>query len=207
MREVIRGLDIDHGVAPVAHTRGGSDAGYRRWDRWVALERGGGLKEYARRRNNALQTEVGARRSRRDDEPVSSARFQIGSRRRRSCSDRERATDASRLYSSGVSRMSAYLNLGMVSPLRMTRDVLARGAGSCQKFLDEFHTWREISYAHCFHHPDTHRTVEGLPQWAQATLNAHAGDARGPIIPMERLAAAKTGHDLWVRRTADGSHS
>ena len=91
------------------------------------------------------------------------------------------------------------IHLGMVSALRMTRDVLAaRGGGDGnRKFLDEFHTWREVSYAHCYHHPNTHRTVEGLPQWARATLEAHAGDARGPVMPLERLAAAKTGYDLW----------
>ena len=132
---------------------GGSAAGYARWEGWINR---GGLAEYARRRNNALQVQ-------------------------------------------GVSRMSAYLNLGMVSPSRLTRDAVARagGGGGCQKYLDEFHTWRELSYGHCFHAPETHRTVRGLPQWAQATLRRHAGDARAKHVTLENLAAGKSGHDVW----------
>ena len=43
---------IDHGVAPVSHTRGGSDAGYARWRAFV---RDGGLANYARARNDVLR--------------------------------------------------------------------------------------------------------------------------------------------------------
>lgn len=42
---------IDHTVGPVPHTRGGSEAGYARWRRWVE---GGGLRRYAGARNNPL---------------------------------------------------------------------------------------------------------------------------------------------------------
>jgi len=41
--------DIDHGVPPVAHTVGGSEAGYARWDAF----RSAGLSGYARLRNDA----------------------------------------------------------------------------------------------------------------------------------------------------------
>jgi photolyase PhrII len=43
---------IDHGVAPVAHTRGGSDAGLARWRAFV---RAGGLARYAGARNDPLR--------------------------------------------------------------------------------------------------------------------------------------------------------
>lgn len=43
---------IDHGVAPVAHTRGGSDAGRARWRAFV---RSGGLARYASTRNDPLR--------------------------------------------------------------------------------------------------------------------------------------------------------
>lgn len=43
---------IDHGVAPVAAVRGGSDAGYARWRAFV---RAGGLDGYARARNDPLR--------------------------------------------------------------------------------------------------------------------------------------------------------
>jgi len=49
----------------------------------------------------------------------------------------------------GPSRMSAYLNAGMVSPLRIAREVWAhRGAGKA-KYVNEFLTWRGLSYAWC----------------------------------------------------------
>ena len=41
--------DIDHGVAPVAHTRGGSVTGYARWQRYLRE----GLANYADQRNDA----------------------------------------------------------------------------------------------------------------------------------------------------------
>ena len=43
--------DIDHSVGPVAHTRGGSAAGYARWDAF----RRDGLARYARDRNDPLR--------------------------------------------------------------------------------------------------------------------------------------------------------
>jgi photolyase PhrII len=46
--------DIDHGVGPVPHTRGGSRAGYQRWSAF----RAGGLDRYARDRNDPLRDGV-----------------------------------------------------------------------------------------------------------------------------------------------------
>ena len=42
--------EIDHSIGPVPHTRGGSAAGYARWDAFQAA----GLAEYAKRRNDPL---------------------------------------------------------------------------------------------------------------------------------------------------------
>jgi len=42
--------EIDHGVGPVAHTRGGSQAGYARWEEFT---RSGRLAKYAAKRNDA----------------------------------------------------------------------------------------------------------------------------------------------------------
>lgn len=48
--ELIAACEIDHLVAPVAHTVGGSRAGYERWQRFLAS----GLRGYAERRSDAL---------------------------------------------------------------------------------------------------------------------------------------------------------
>ncbi|NNM24984.1 MAG: NAD(P)-binding protein [Phycisphaerales bacterium] len=47
--ECCAACDIDHTIGPVPHTRGGSRAGYARWDGFKA----DGLQRYARRRNDA----------------------------------------------------------------------------------------------------------------------------------------------------------
>ena len=48
----------------------------------------------------------------------------------------------------GVSRLSPYHRYGMVSPFRVAREA---GAAGAVKFLDEFLTWREISYHFYWH--------------------------------------------------------
>ena len=67
INEAIRSCDVDFSVAPVSHTRGGSRAGYARWNAFLAS----GLGSYNRTRNDPLKQ-----------------------------------------HSNGVSRMSAFLNLG-----------------------------------------------------------------------------------------------
>jgi len=52
--ELVAPCEIDHSVAPVPHTRGGSRAGYARWRRF----RDRRLKRYARDRNDALRDGV-----------------------------------------------------------------------------------------------------------------------------------------------------
>jgi hypothetical protein len=51
--------EIDHGVGPVAHTRGGSRAGYARWEEFT---RSGRLAKYAAKRNDATIDGVRVRR-------------------------------------------------------------------------------------------------------------------------------------------------
>ncbi|KAJ1476024.1 hypothetical protein T484DRAFT_1826316 [Baffinella frigidus] len=92
---------------------------------------------------------------------------------------------------SGVSRMSAFLNLGMVSPLRIGREVRTvarnRTCAGAAKFTAEFETWRGLSYAFCYHHTPpgaVGATVEMLPAWAQATLAKHARDPRSRLVPL-----------------------
>jgi hypothetical protein len=139
---------IDHGVAPVPTTRGGSRAGYARWTAFIHR---GGLSQYADRRNDALFD--------------------------------------------GVSRMSAYLHYGMVSPFRLAREAHARRGDGPAKYLDELLIWREVAYAFCYWHPSP-TTVDAIPPWARDTLAEHEGDPR-TIQSWESLARARTGDALW----------
>lgn len=43
----------------------------------------------------------------------------------------------------------------MISPFKVARDLNRNSSNGARKFLDEFMTWRELSYAFCFQHwPD-----------------------------------------------------
>jgi len=146
-------MEVDLSVASVSHTTpGGSAAGYSRWRSWIES---GGLKAYAKRRNDSLDIH-------------------------------------------GVSRMSAYLNAGMVSPLRLAREASKASGSGKGKFLQEFLTWRGLSYAHCYHFPmpASGATLAQLPRWAQETLGQHAADPRR-TIPRELLAVGRSGDAAW----------
>lgn len=144
-RDLVASCEIDHGIAPVSHTRGGSQQGYARWARF----RENGLKRYGRMRNDPLKN--------------------------------------------GVSRMSAYLHYGQVSPLRLAREAHAVKA---EKYLDELITWRELAYTYCYHEPDVD-SVEALPAWALESLRSAEGDQRPELYSWETLARARTGDALW----------
>ncbi len=146
--KLVSQCQIDHGVAAVPHTRGGTVAGYARWQQFVAS---GALRRYADRRND----------------PV----FE------------------------GVSRMSAYLHYGMVSPFRLAREAAAIGGEGATKYLDELLIWREVAYAFCYWHPAP-TTIAAIPDWARNTLADHVNDDRVRQT-WETLARSRTGDTLW----------
>ncbi|MFW5681081.1 MAG: FAD-dependent oxidoreductase, partial [Pseudomonadota bacterium] len=96
----------------------------------------------------------------------------------------------------GVSRMSAYLHHGQVSPFTLAREALLVGGPGAEKWLDEFLVWRELAHVWCHHTPEPER-LDALPAWARATLEAHAGDARPALLDDETLARGRTGDGLW----------
>ena len=98
--------------------------------------------------------------------------------------------------SNGVSRMSAYLHYGMVSPFRIAREAAEYDHAGAVKYLDELLTWRELSYAFCFHRDD-YDQWSALPTWAQQTLQHHTADSRPEIYSWEQLARGQTNDELW----------
>lgn len=74
--------------------------------------------------------------------------------------------------------------------------VLPGGAGGSAKFLDEFLTWRELSYSWCHEVKGDMHSHAVLPQWAQDTLAAHAGDERD-VKTLEQLEKGATGDQGW----------
>lgn len=92
----------------------------------------------------------------------------------------------------GVSRMSAYLHYGMVSPFRLAREAFADRA---EKFLDELLIWRELAYSFC-HYRNNLDSDCNLPSWARASLLSHEADPRSELS-WESLARGRTGERLW----------
>jgi hypothetical protein len=102
----------------------------------------------------------------------------------------------------GVSRMSAYINAGMVCPWRLAREASAAGGAGLGKWLNEFLAWRGMSYGFCYHFWSTaenmssNPTLSLLPEWAQRTLKRHESDPR-KALSREDLAMSKTGDRAW----------
>jgi photolyase PhrII len=96
----------------------------------------------------------------------------------------------------GVSRMSAYLHHGMVSPQRVAREAAESNSDGAQKYLDELLIWRELAHGFCFYRPD-HGRLGALPQWAIETLAEHQCDERPALHSWETMARAQTGDALW----------
>ncbi len=92
----------------------------------------------------------------------------------------------------GVSRMSAYLHYGMVSPFRIARDACHDRA---EKYLDELLIWRELAWHWAARRPE-HESVEVLPRWSQETLADHRNDPRDRLDD-ETLERGTTGETLW----------
>jgi predicted NAD/FAD-dependent oxidoreductase len=148
---LVAAATIDHSVGPVAHTRGGSVAGYARFAAFVA----GALVDYHRTRNDPLAPE-----------------------------------------GHGVSRMSAYLHYGHVSPMRIARVAAAVGGRGGDKYLNELLTWRELAYAFATFSPALD-TLAALPEWARVSLLSHVSDPRPMMPSWEALARGRTGDALW----------
>lgn len=109
---------------------------------------------------------------------------------------RRYADDRNDALRDGVSRMSAYLHYGMVSPLRVAREAAAvRGPGA-EKYLDELLVWRELAYAFCRYRPDR-ESLAAVPGWAVETLRRHEADPRPARHDWETLARGRTGDPLW----------
>lgn len=95
-----------------------------------------------------------------------------------------------------VSRMSAYLHYGCVSPLRIAREALAHGGEGAEKFLDELLIWRELSHHFCYLSEEL-ESLDALPDWAAATLRQHQAAMPRATYDWESLLRGRSGEPLW----------
>lgn len=96
----------------------------------------------------------------------------------------------------GVSRLSAYLHYGMVSPFRIAREAAAQMSEGAAKFLNELLVWRELAHAFCYYFEGDPESLAALPDWARQTLADHADDSRDEF-DWETLTRGRTGDALW----------
>jgi hypothetical protein len=108
------------------------------------------------------------------------------------------------------SRMSCYLNLGVVSVFRLVHEVKAaqaRGCAGADKYEEEIVKWREMAYAFCFSRAD-YCGAGSVPSWAQQWLerqpngtNVTCGRDGALLAPSlfgwHSLATGQTGNDKW----------
>ena len=100
-----------------------------------------------------------------------------------------------------TTKLSPWLHFGVLSPREVATAVLnAEAAGLVHsaarwKFMDELLTWREVYHHRCRWEAWSH--WDGLPGWARATLDAHAGDARPHLYSLDELAHGETDDEVW----------
>ncbi|MBZ9715748.1 deoxyribodipyrimidine photo-lyase [Deinococcus multiflagellatus] len=96
----------------------------------------------------------------------------------------------------GSSRLSAALHYGHLSPLTAALAAREHPGPGTDTFLEELIVRRELSFNLCTYNPAYDR-YEGLPAWARATLEEHAGDPREALYTREELDAAQTHDPYW----------
>ncbi|HOW50886.1 MAG TPA: deoxyribodipyrimidine photo-lyase [bacterium] len=97
-----------------------------------------------------------------------------------------------------TSRLSPYLHFGQISAQAvalMVRDYPAPTA-PVEAFLEQLIVRRELSDNLCLYEPH-YDSLDGIPGWAQKTLNDHRADRRLYHYNSDAWEAAATHDDLW----------
>ncbi len=67
---------------------------------------------------------------------------------------------------------------------------------AAESFLDELVTWRELGFNYTSQRDD-YEDFESLPEWAKASLEKHAPDAREHLYTLDELAESRTHDRVW----------
>jgi deoxyribodipyrimidine photo-lyase len=167
-KDSLAGLPIDHAVGP-APVRGGSAAGRRRLDEFVARQIG----RYDEERSHP-------------DDDISSGLSpylhfgHIAAHEIVAKILRHEGWSPSRLAKTATGAKDGWWG---VSP-------------SAEAFLDQVVTWRELGFNMAARRPDSEQ-FESLPPWAITTLEAHASDRRPYTYTVDQFREAATHDPLW----------
>ena len=98
-----------------------------------------------------------------------------------------------------LSNLSPYFHFGQIAPQRVAFEVWRHQEASStakEAYLEEMIIRRELSDNYCWYNP-AYDSFQGLPEWAQKTLNAHRADPRAYTYSYEQLDTGSTHDDLW----------
>lgn len=98
--------------------------------------------------------------------------------------------------SGGASKLSAYLHFGMLSPIKMIREVEASGNPNAPLFVEEALVRRELAENYC-HYCKDYDSLTGAWPWARETLSKHREDPRPYLYTLEEFENAQTHDMLW----------
>ena len=96
----------------------------------------------------------------------------------------------------GQSMLSAYLHFGMISPVKVVREVEASGHPNASLFVEEALVRRELAENFC-HYCKDYDNLDGAWNWAKNTLRAHKNDQRAYLYSESEFEQAKTHDALW----------
>ncbi|WP_027186123.1 deoxyribodipyrimidine photo-lyase [Desulfovibrio inopinatus] len=99
----------------------------------------------------------------------------------------------------GQSGLSPYFHFGQLAPQRAALDVMSAKhipENDKQAFLEELIVRRELSDNFCLYQ-SSYDTIDGAPDWAHKTLDAHRNDARSATYTFAEFESAQTHSSLW----------
>lgn len=100
----------------------------------------------------------------------------------------------------GLSGLSPYLHFGQLSSLRVVLEVLqhktADTEANVDALIEEIVVHKELSDNFCYY-SDHYRSLQGAPDWARATLEAHRTDPREFLYTKQQLESAQTHDEAW----------
>ena len=97
-----------------------------------------------------------------------------------------------------VSRMSCYLNYGVVSIFQVIDDLWqAKSTEGSKKYADEIIKWREMSYAHAFSAPVTYYREASVPEWSRRNLTQYRQQSGPSQYTLQQLEEGRTECEKW----------
>lgn len=97
-----------------------------------------------------------------------------------------------------VSRMSCYLNYGIVSLFQVIYELWQESSTTgAQKFAEEVIKWREMSYAHAFSSPGSYNRDTSVPEWSRRYLNQCRQELGQVPYTLQQLEESETECQTW----------